>query len=245
MKRHFDYTLFLATLLLVALGLTMVYSATGILAKEKFHDSSLFLKKEILAALIGFSALFAAKIIPLEMVRKWVYPIFGISLLLLVLVLIPGIGVKVAGAQRWFRFGSFSFQPSEFAKFALILFLAYVLAKKQEKIQVFLVGFVPPMVLSGMVIALILAGDDLGNAVLLAATVFALMFVGGARLSYLASELLLALPAFYFLIAGVAYRKQRILAFLNPWDYERGAGFQIIQSYLAFHSGQLFGQGLG
>ena len=245
MKRHFDYTLFLTTLLLVALGLTMVYSATGILARERFHDSTHYLKKEILAAAIGFAGLFAAKIVPLEYYRKLVYPIFGLSLILLVLVLVPGVGTKVAGAQRWIRLGGFSFQPSEFAKLALILFLAYVLSKKQEKIQVFLIGFVPPMILSGMVIALVLAGDDLGNAVVLASTVFFLMFIGGARLSYLFSELLLALPAFYFLVAHVDYRKQRIMAFLNPWEHSKGAGFQIIQSYVAFHTGGLFGQGLG
>jgi cell division protein FtsW len=245
MKRHFDYTLFLATLLLVALGLTMVYSATGILAREKFHDSTYFLKKEALAAVIGFAGLFIAKTVPIEFYRKIVYPLLGLALILLVLVLVPGIGTKVAGAQRWLRLGGFSFQPSELSKIAVILFLAYVLSKKQEKIQVFLIGFVPPMVLSGMAIALVLAGDDLGNAVVLAATVFFLMFVGGARLSYLVSELLLALPAFYFLIANVEYRKQRIMAFLNPWQYSKGAGFQIIQSYVAFHAGGLFGQGLG
>lgn len=245
MKRHFDYTLLLATILLVSLGLTMVYSASGILARDKFHDSTFFLKKEFLAVAIGFAGLFAAKVIPLEYFRKAAYPIFGIALILLVAVLVPGIGSRVAGAQRWMKVGLFSFQPSEFAKLALILFMAHVLAKKQEKVRVFLVGFVPPMILSGMAIVLVLAGHDLGNAVVLAATVFFLMFIGGARLSYLMTEVLLALPAFYYLIVGVGYRKQRIMAFLDPWEHKQGAGFQIIQSYLAFHAGGLFGQGLG
>lgn len=245
MKRHFDYTLFLTTLLLVALGLTMVYSASGILAREKFHDSTYFLKREFAAVLIGFAGLALVKVLPLEYIRRLCYPLLGLSLILLVLVLVPGLGSKVSGAQRWFRLGPLSFQPSEFAKIGLILFLAHVLSKKKEKIEVFLIGFVPPMLLSGMVIALILAGKDLGNGVVIAVTVFLLMFIGGARPSYLLTEILLALPAFYYLIAGVAYRKRRILAFLNPWDYERGAGFQIIQSYLAFHTGSLFGQGLG
>lgn len=245
MKKHFDYTLFLATLLLVVFGMTMIYSASGVLARERFHDSTYFLKKELIAVVIGFVGLFVAKTVPIEYLKKSVYPLFGVALLLLVIVLIPGIGVKVGGAQRWMRLGSFSFQPSEFAKLAVIFFMAYVLSKKQEKIQVFLVGFVPPMVLSGLVIVLVLAGDDLGNAVVLASTVFVLMFIGGARISYLLSEVLLALPAFYYLIAGRGYRKQRIMAFLNPWEHKQGAGFQIIQSYLAFHAGQLFGQGLG
>ena len=245
MKKHFDYTLFLVTLLLVAIGLTMVYSATGVLARERFHDGTLFLKKEILAALIGFVGLFAAKTIPIEFLKKLVYPIFGLSLIFLVAVLVPGVGSKIAGAQRWIRLGPFSFQPSEFSKFALVLFMAHVLAKKQEKIEVFLVGFVPPLVISGLMILLVLAGKDLGNGTVMAATVFFLMFVGGARLSYLSWEIVLALPAFYFLVAGVGYRRQRVMAFLDPWSHERGAGFQIIQSYLAFHAGGLFGQGLG
>lgn len=245
MKKHFDYTLFLATLLLVALGLTMVYSASGILARERFNDGTLFLKKEILAAVIGFAGLYIAKTIPFAWYRRMVYPLFGLSLLLLVLVLIPGIGAKVSGAQRWIRLGPFSLQPSEIGKLAIVLFLAHVLTKKQEKIQVFLIGFVPPMVLSGMIIALTLAGADLGNALVMAATVFFLMFIAGVRPSYLLSEVLLALPAFYFLVAGVGYRRQRVLAFLNPWEYSQGAGFQIIQSYVAFNMGKLFGQGLG
>ncbi|HEX5037225.1 MAG TPA: putative lipid II flippase FtsW [bacterium] len=245
MKRPFDYALFLTTILLVALGLTMVYSASGVLARERFHDSTYFLKKELIAVVVGFIGLVVAKTIPLEYYRKISYPLFGAALILLVTVLIPGIGTKAGGAQRWLKLGPFSFQPSEFAKLSMVVFLAYVLSKKQEKIQIFLVGFVPPMILSGMLVVLVLAGDDLGNAVVMASTVLVLMFIGGARLSYLLSEVLLALPAAYYLIFGVAYRKQRIMAFLDPWEHKQGAGFQIIQSYLAFHAGSLFGQGLG
>ncbi len=245
MKKHFDYTLFLTTLLLVALGLTMVYSATGIMGKERFHDSTYFLKKEVVAVVIGFAGLFIAQKLPFRHLQKLVYPLFGLALIFLVLVLVPGVGIKIGGAQRWFRLGPISFQPSEFTKLAVILFMAHVLAKKKEKIKVFLVGFLPPFVLTGMAIVLVLAGKDLGNAVVLATTVFLLLFIGGARLSYLCSELLLALPAVYYLIAGQDYRRQRIKAFMNPWDYEKGAGFQIIQSYLAFHSGNWFGLGLG
>jgi len=244
-KKHFDYTLFLTTILLVALGLTMIYSASGVLARERFQDSTYFLKKELIAVVIGVVGLVVAKTLPLEHYRKLAYPIFGLAVALLIIVLIPGIGTKAGGAQRWLKLGPFSFQPSEFAKMALILFMAYVLTKKQEKIQIFLVGFVPPMILSGLLVVLVLAGDDLGNAVVMASTVLILMFIGGARISYLVSEVLLALPAFYYLIFGVEYRKQRIMAFLNPWEHKQGAGFQIIQSYLAFHSGSLFGQGLG
>ncbi len=245
MKKHIDYTLLLVTLLLVALGLTMIYSASGVLARERFQDSTFFLKKELLAVFLGLIGMVVAKVVPLEYYRKLAYPLFAAALVMLIIVLIPGIGTKAGGAQRWLKLGPFSFQPSEFAKLAIIVFMAYVLTKKKEKIQIFLVGFVPPMVLSGILILLILAGDDLGNAVVLGATVLFLMFLGGAKLTYLVSEVLLALPAFYFLIFNVSYRKQRIMAFLDPWSHKQGAGFQIIQSYLAFHAGGLFGQGLG
>ncbi len=244
-RTNFDYTLLLATILLVALGLTIVYSATGIMGRERFNDGFLFLKKEMIALVIGIITLLIAKNVPIEWIKKSVYPIFGISLILLVLVMIPGVGVRIAGAQRWLRFGPISIQPSEIAKLALLLFVAYSLSKKQEKIHVFLVGFMPPMMISGLLLVLVLAGKDLGNAVVMGLTLFMMMYVGGTKKSYLAWEALLALPAFYYLVAGEAYRRQRILAFLNPWDYEKGAGFQIIQSYLAFYSGGLFGQGLG
>ncbi len=245
MRRHFDYPLFLTSLCLVAFGLVMVYSASGVLAREKFHDSTLFLRKECLSAVVGLLCLFAAKTLPIEHLKKLVYPLFGVALLLQIAVLLPGIGAKVSGAQRWIRMAGFSFQPTEFAKLAVIIFLAYVLSKKKEKIRVFLVGFMPPMALTALIIGLVLAGKDLGNAVVLGLTVFVMMFVGGAKPSYLLSELLLALPALYYMVAGVGYRRQRILAFLDPWAHEKGAGFQIIQSYLAFHSGSFFGQGLG
>src|SRR5262249_40619929 len=150
--------LFLATLLLVALGLTMIYSASGVLARERFHDSAYFLKKEIIATIIGFIGLFVAKTLPLEYYRKAAYPLFGLSLILLVLVFVPGIGVELNGARRWIKLGPFLLQPSEIAKLAIVVFMAYVISKKQEKIRIFLVGFVPPLMISSMVVILVLAG---------------------------------------------------------------------------------------
>ncbi|MBI2083635.1 MAG: putative lipid II flippase FtsW [Deltaproteobacteria bacterium] len=244
MRKPFDYTLLLTTLLLVVVGLTMVFSASGVLAKERFQDSTLFLKKELVAAIIGFGALFLIRLVPVRFFSKAVYPLFLISLILLVLVLIPSVGTKVGGASRWFRLGPFSFQPSEIAKLALIFFMAHILTKKREKVNLF-IGFASPMVFSGLLIGLVLMGKDLGGATVMGASVFFMMFIGGVRPSYLLSEILLALPAFYYLVFSVPYRRARVLAFLNPWDYPRGAGFQIIQSYVAFHAGRFFGQGLG
>ncbi len=244
MKRSFDYVLFLTTLLLVALGLVMIFSASGVLAKEKFGDTTYFLKKELFAAVIGIAGLLMARLLPVRFFPKLVFPLLLAALLLLLLVFAPAIGVKVGGASRWIRLGPFSLQPSEVAKVALVFFMAWVMARRQDKIG-FLSHFVSPLVISGLLIGLVLLGKDLGGGAVMGATLFCLMYIGGVRPVYLASELLLALPALYFLIAQVPYRRRRILAFLNPWEHQQGAGFQIIQSYVAFHVGSFFGQGLG
>ncbi|MDO8644013.1 MAG: putative lipid II flippase FtsW [bacterium] len=245
MKKGFDTPLFLATIFLIGLGIIMVYSSSAILAQERYHQTYFFLKKEIVFVLIGFAGLFLAKEIPFSWLKKIIYPLFFIELILLLLVFVPGIGVKAGGATRWISLVLFKFQPSEAAKLVLILYLAYALAKKKDKIRSFLVGFVPPMALSGVLIALVLLENDLGNAMLMVATVFALFFLAGARLSYLLTEILLCIPTFYILIASVGYRRRRLLAFLNPWEYRDGSGFQLIQSFIAFQTGGFWGQGLG
>lgn len=244
-RRHIDYTLLLTTLLLVAIGVTMVYSSSAIFARELYNDNYFFLKRQLISLAIGFGALFAGRSIPLTFYRRAAYPIFIVATLLLVLVHIPGIGISHKGAARWIGFAGFSFQPSEFAKIALVIFIAYILDKKQDTLKQFGFGFLPPMLFSLLLIFLVLLGKDLGNAVLMAITIVAMMFVAGARLSHLLALLIIALPAFYKLIASVSYRRQRMLAFLDPWEYSRDAGFQIIQSYLAFQVGGILGVGLG
>ena len=244
MKKNFDYTLLLITLLLVAVGCTMIFSASGILAKERFGESTYFLKKEMISALLGVGALCLARVVPPRLLGRMATPMIIGSILMMGLLFVPSLGTRVGGAVRWIRLGPLSVQPSEFAKLALVVFMAQVLARRQEKVGIW-VGFVPPLLIAGLLIGLVLLGKDLGSATVMGATLFIMMFVGGVRPSMLLSELLLAFPALYYLVAAEPYRRRRILAFLNPWEHERGAGFQIIQSYIAFHSGGFFGQGLG
>ncbi|MBI2067245.1 MAG: putative lipid II flippase FtsW [Deltaproteobacteria bacterium] len=244
LRKPFDYTLFLTTLFLVAVGMTMVFSASGILAKERFGDSLHFLKREVVIVFVGFIGMVVARIIPLTFYARLAYPLLLISILLMGLVFVPSLGVRVGETSRWIRLGPITLQPSEMAKIALVIYLAYILSKKQEKVQ-FLFTWISPLVFSGLLIGGVLLGKDLGGGAVMGATLFIMMFVGGAKPSFLASEILLAMPALYYLVASVPYRRMRILAFLNPWEHERGAGFQIIQSYVAFHVGSLFGQGLG
>jgi cell division protein FtsW len=244
-QRHLDYSLLIVTISLVGLGLTMVYSASAILARDKFGSADHYLIREIIYCFIGFGALVAGRKIPIEFYRQSIYPIYFGVMALLLLTMVPGIGVNVGGTTRWINLGLFSVQPSECAKVVIAMFMAYALAKKKEKIKEFSAGFLPIMLLTGILIAFVLAGKDLGNATVMAAMVFLMFFVAGTRLTYLVSAILLSLPMLYTLIISVDYRRRRILSFLNPWDYQTETGFQIIQSYVAFHAGSLFGQGLG
>ena len=147
--------------------------------------------------------------------------------------------------MRWLKIQTFSFQPSEFAKLGLVIFLAYLLAKKEEKIRSFSFGFLPPVLLSGLVIALVMIEPDFGAAFFLTAMVFLLLFVSGARVIYIAGALFMAIPVAYSLLMNVGYRHKRLLSFIRPWDDPSGTSFQIIQSFLSFGSGGLFGRGLG
>jgi cell division protein FtsW len=177
---------------------------------------------------------------------RWVIiPLLVLSLFLMVLVLIPGFGVEVGGARRWLRFGGFSFQPSELTKVGVIIYIAHSLMRKQEKLGDFVNGFVPYVVVLGVFFMLLLLQPDLGTAVSLAAGILLMLFMAGTRLRYLFSLLVLSVPLLYILVMSEEYRRQRFLAFFDPWKDASGSGFQIIQSFLAMGSGGLTGVGLG
>ena len=172
-------------------------------------------------------------------------PLLISSLFLLILVLIPGIGREVSGANRWFRFKFISFQPSELANIAVIIYIADFITRKENQIRTLLKGFLPPMLILGFTVLLILMQPDLGTSLALGMVVFIMLFVAGARLSYLLTVVLVTLPLLAVLIFSVPYRRMRIMAFLNPWLDPKGSGFQIIQSQIALGSGGIFGLGLG
>jgi cell division protein FtsW len=177
--------------------------------------------------------------------RKLAVPLLIFCVLLLVMVLVPGIGTKVGGAVRWLRIGGISIQPAEFAKLGLVIFMAHSLARKKDRVKTFRFGFLPYMVLLAFLLALLLAQPDLGSAMTLGVVAVMMLLVAGTRLVYLFGMGIVAAPFLYFLIMNVDYRRQRVLAFLNPWDDPSNSGFQIIQSWIAFGSGGAFGKGLG
>lgn len=242
---HFDFWLLIIAILLIGFGVTMVYSSSALFATERFGDSYYFLKKEILFVLIGFALLAAVQKVPYHIYSKMVYPVLALSVLMLLLTYIPGFRSEASGAARWVKFGSFTIQPSEFAKLAVVMFLAYSLNKKAAKIRSFTIGFLANVLVVGFIVLLVLGGRDFGSAMLIAIISGILMFVAGVRLTYLLASIIASLPVIYMAVASVAYRRKRILSFLDPWADRYGSGFQMIQSFVAFSQGGFLGQGLG
>lgn len=223
----------------------MVYSTSAILAGDRFQDPYYFLKRQALYAGMGFILMILMMFFPYEILKRFAYPILVFSIFLLAAVLIPGIGHRAGGSMRWLKIQSFSFQPSELAKLGLIVFLAYFLTKKEEKIRSFSFGFLPTILLSGLIIVLVMKEPDFGAAFFLTAMVFLLLFISGARVIYIAGAFLLTTPVVYYFLTKVGYRYKRLISFIRPWEDPTGSGFQIIQSFLSFGSGGLFGLGLG
>ncbi|MFA4889992.1 MAG: putative lipid II flippase FtsW [Candidatus Omnitrophota bacterium] len=245
MIRNVRINLFTVTVVLVCIGIVMIYSASSIYAWEKYHDSFFFLKRHLSFLVIGAFLTLLVMGMDYRKFRQYAKPLLIVSLILLALVLIPGIGREVSGARRWFRFKFISFQPSELANLAIIIYTADFISRKQEVISEFFTGFLPPLCVLGLTAVLILLQPDLGTTISLGMVVIIMLFASGVRKSHLFTVLLAGLPMLYLLIFSVPYRMSRILAFLNPWSDPRGSGFQIIQSQVALGSGGFWGIGLG
>ena len=176
-----DRVLVGAVLVLVAFGMVMVFSSGAVFAAKKYGDAAYFLKREIVYALIGLGALSLAVKIDYSVYRRYAYPLLFVSIMFLVAVL--KIGSRAGGAIRWFRLGPLSFQPSELAKLALCIYLASLLARKAEKVRVFSVGFLPPLLVTGLMMVLLLKQPDLGTAAIFGCVALGLLFIAGTRSS--------------------------------------------------------------
>ncbi|HET7786226.1 MAG TPA: putative lipid II flippase FtsW [Myxococcales bacterium] len=242
---RYDPVLLGAVLLLLSLGVVMVYSASAVYAAARLGDGLWFFKRQALGAALGLLALLATLKLGYRRLEGLVVPLLLLALLLLALVHVPGLGHAAGGARRWMQLGPVTFQPSEMAKIALVLWLSRSLANKRERIRVFSVGFLPHLVMLGLFAGLLMLQPDFGTAVVLAAVTFALLFVAGARLAWLLAMLGAAAPLAAFLIWKSPYRIQRVLTFLDPWKDPRGHGYQTVESLLGFGAGGSFGVGLG
>lgn len=240
----FDRPLFVAVLLLVGFGVVMVYSASAVRAATEHNNAAYFLVRQVVFAALGMCALLVGSRIDYHLYRKAVYPLFTAAVVGMLLVHTP-LGRTVNGASRWIGIGSFAFQPAEVTKVALVLWLAYSLAKKSDKIKSFSIGFLPHLLVPGFVIVLCLSQPDFGTAVVLALVTFAMLFVAGAKLGYMMLATIGAAPIVYYLVAGSEYRVKRVLAFLDPISNRYEHGYQLTQSLFGFGEGGLFGAGVG
>jgi cell division protein FtsW len=238
-----DRALVGTVLALLAFGVVMVFSSGAVFAAKKYGDATYFLKREVVYAVLGLGAMAVAARTDYSAYRRVAYPLLFLSVASLAAVL--KIGSRAGGAIRWFRLGPLSFQPGELAKFALVVYLASLLARKAEKVKVFSIGFLPPLVVTGLLMGLLLKQPDLGTAVIFGAVVLGLLFVAGTRTSYLILAVLVAAPVGWKFIVSTPFRMRRMLAFLDPWAFRRDVGYQITESLISVGSGGLTGLGLG
>lgn len=243
--RKIRISIFLIVTVLAAVGIVMIYSASAIYAYGNMGDSLYFLKKHLVYLGIGFAMMFLAMSINIGTLKSISKPVILLSIILLFLVLVPHIGRETQGARRWFRIGPVNFQPSEFAKLAMIIYISDLISRKENIMKDFLSGYMPALIVLGIVAGLVLLEPDLGTAITIAVITIIMLFSGGVRIYHILACVLASLPVLYLLLFRVPYRRKRIMMFLNPWADRRGAGFQIIQSFIALGSGGLFGVGLG
>lgn len=238
-------SIFLIVTILVAIGIVMIYSASAIYADSAMGDSLYYIKRHLIYLFVGIVMMFLAMAVDINRLRPFAKPLIFATIFLLLAVLVPHIGRETAGARRWFKFGPINFQPSEFAKIAIIIYMADFAARRGTVMKSLLYGYLPALIILGAVVGLVLLEPDLGTAITISFIVFIMLFTGGARVAYIWASMLASLPVLYLLLFRVAYRRKRMMAFLNPWADKRGTGFQIIQSFVALGSGGLFGVGLG
>ncbi len=239
-----DALLYGTVIALIAFGVVMVYSASAVFASQQYGDAYFFLKRQGIFALVALPLIVAIARIDYHLYRPFTYPLLaGVVGLMLVVVL--GLGHTAGGATRWIALGPIHVQPAEMAKVALIFWLAYSLSKKREKIKSFSVGFLPHVLMAGLLMLLCLKQPDFGSAVMIALLTFVLLFTAGAKLGYLLGAVLAALPVIYGLIVSNPMRRRRVLGFLQPFETRQDEGYQLWEAFLSYGSGGLDGVGIG
>ena len=242
-KLKADRVLFTATLLLVFASIIMVYSASALVALERFQQPYLFVIRQVMWAVLGLAAMWVAMYVDYRTYRNdaFIWALIGFVALTLVGVLFS---VPVNGTRRWFGLGGFGIQPSEFAKIACVLFAALFLERRMHRIDELSYSLLPIAIVVAPLVALILLQPDFGTAMALVLIVAAMVFAAGLHYRYLIGTLLVVIPAAYVVLVSAPYRVRRLLAFWDPWADPLGDGFQIIQSLIAVGTGGVFGRGL-
>ena len=242
-KLSSDKWLFMATLALICASVVMVYSASALVAAERFQQPYLFVTRQLMWVSIGIAVLSIVMRVDYRVYKndKVVWAMLGLVGLMLVAVLFSP---RINGTRRWFGVGGFGIQPSELAKLAAIVFTALVLERRRHRINEISYSLLPIGVIVGGLVGLILLQPDFGTAVSLLAVIGVMVFAAGFSYRYLFGAMLLALPALYVILMQADYRRRRLLSFMDPWADPLGDGFQVIQSLIAVGTGGVFGKGL-
>lgn len=232
------------TVLFVLFGLVMLFSATGVLGLQKYGTEFHYVWRQSASAALGLGLMLLFAQVKYPVWGRIAIPVLAIQIALVLATRIPGIGHLAGGASRWLKIGPLMFQPSEMAKLSLTIYVAHVIARHREEpipFRKWILYIAPVLAL----LVLILRQPDLGTTALLTVITFGILFIAGAKLSYLGG--LLGVGGIIFIVSTLhsEYRRRRLFAFLNPWADPQGSGFQTIQSFLSIHSGQFFGVGLG
>ncbi|HEX4012449.1 MAG TPA: putative lipid II flippase FtsW [Candidatus Cybelea sp.] len=240
-----DVWLFTSVAALVGIGLVMVFSASSATAYAEHGDIAYYLKRQLVWLAVGLAGAYACYRIDYQRLRAVAPYLLIAAIAGLTLVFAPHIGVGVNGGRRWIGTGGLSLQPSEFAKLALVIYLAAVLSARGERITSLTRGVVPLCIPIGIVTLLVLREPDMGTASLLVFTGFTMLFAAGARFAHLTVVALVTVPVAALSVLASPYRRARIFAFVDPWRDPLNTGFHIVQSLLALGSGGIFGVGLG
>lgn len=241
-----DYAFVGLTVILLALGLLFLSSASSVVGYQKFGDSYYYLKRQLMYGLLpGAVFYFFFSRLPYQKLKTWAIPAFIFSVAVLIAVFVPGLGFEYGGARRWLQLGSFLFQPSELVKLTFLIYLASWLESRGEMVRTFKAGLVPFVLTATLVMGLIILQPDLGTTTVIAVSAVVVFFVAGAKLTHLAGVAVAGAGLLWLLIKISPYRAARFMVFLHPELDPQGIGYHINQALLAVGSGGWFGLGLG
>ena len=244
-RKPFDFWIFMTVLIMLAIGLIMVFSASAPVAEHENNDVYYIIKDQLVFALIGIAVMVIAANFDYHKLKKFSGLALIGSLLLLTLVVTPGIRRTVNATYRWLFLGPVHFQPSELAKLGIILFLAYSLSKRKEQLGTFFKGVFPYFVIIGMYLLLLKLEPHMSCMVIITLVALIMLFCAGVKLRHFALLAIPIPPVLAYVIFNTDYMTDRVKTFLNPWSDPQGTGWQTVQSLYAIGSGGLFGRGLG
>lgn len=244
-KENGDYILFGLLILLVGLGLAALLSSSFYYAETRFEDPLYFLKQQIIRVVLGVILAFFVSRVSLSFIRRFIPALVIFSLILTALTFIPGLGRTTMGAKRWIYLFGYSFQPSELAKLAVIIYLAHIFSKKEDKMDEFLKSVLPPLLICSAFVVLVYLQNDFSTAFFLFFLILVMFFIARIRFVYFILLAVVGLPLAAIMLFTKEHRVQRLIAFLDPMKDPVGAGFQVNASRSALMKGGLWGTGLG